>query len=341
MGHRSLISAMEHQEAPQDLLVGVDVGGTKVAVLVTDGLANVLSRTSMPTLLDSQETTVGGIAQAIQQGVSLAGATMRDVAAVGLGVPGRVDTQTGVVRQAVNLNWQELAVGEHLSSLLGVPCFLENDVRLAAAGLKRHPDYVAVKNLAYVSVGTGISAGLILDGGLYRGTHGMAGEIGHTILDPQGPHCICGARGCLEAMAAGPAIARLGEEAVESGVDTVLRLRGREPAGVTAQVVYDAAREGDAAAQAIARRIARYLAQALYLMIMTYDVERIVLGGGVSRAGDAFFQPILHELQRMRRESDLAFEMIRPGAIDLLPHDYDAGVWGAVTLAQRVASGKR
>ncbi len=321
----------------RDLLVGVDVGGTKVAVLVVDRSYNVLSQTILPTILDSPQATLASITQAVRQSVEQAEATLDRVAAVGVGVPGRVDTATGLVRRAVNLGWEELPVGQLLSAHLGVPCLLENDVTLAATGAQHYMGGLASRNMAYVSVGTGIAAGLVLDGRIYRGAHGMAGEIGHMIIAVDGPRCQCGAYGCLEAVAAGPAIARLGEEAALSSGDTLLR-RYRT---VTAEAVYQAAREGDAAATAIICKVSGHLALALQQLIVAYDVECIVFGGGVSREGDTFLQPILVELARLREHSVLTSEMLEPGMICILPPDYDAGAWGAVLLADEGIAGRR
>jgi glucokinase len=320
---------MNSQNDRPDLLVGVDVGGTKVAVLVVDSRYQVRSQVTSPTVLDSPQSTLAGIAEAVRQAVELAGADMSDVVRVGMGVPGRVDTATGSVRRAVNLGWEDLPAGQILSAQLGVPCLLENDVTLAAAGAQRYVGGPAAQNMAYISVGTGIAAGLILEGRIYRGAHGLAGEIGHMIIDPNGPLCRCGARGCLEALAAGPAVARLGEEAAGAPGHTLLH-RHRP---ITAGDVYQAAREGDPAALAITHKVAGYLALALQQLIVAYDVECIVLGGGVSRNGDAFLQPILAELARLRENSALTGEVLQPDMIRLLPPDYAAGPWGAALLA--------
>ncbi|HYO50666.1 MAG TPA: ROK family protein [Chloroflexia bacterium] len=320
---------MKSGDQRRDLLVGVDVGGTKVAVLVVDGSYSVLSQFMLPTILDSPQATLASIAQAVQQGVEQAGASLDCVAAVGMGVPGRVDTGTGLVRRAVNLGWEELPVGQLLSAQLGVPCLLENDVTLAAIGAQHYMGGLASRNMAYVSVGTGIAAGLVLDGRIYRGAHGLAGEIGHMIIAPGGPRCQCGAHGCLEAVAAGPAIARLGEEAALFSGDTLLRRYKL----VTAEAVYQAARDGDAASTAIIRKVSGYIALALQQLIVAYDVDCIVFGGGVSREGDTFLGPILAELARLREYSVLTGEMLGPDMIRILPSDYDAGAWGAVLLA--------
>jgi glucokinase len=327
----ALMDIQNNHNASKSLLAGVDVGGTKVAVLVADGHYHVRGKVTMPTNLRGPNDTLSGIVVAVQKAVALAGASMDELAAVGLGVPGRVDPNTGLVRSAVNLGWQEVPVGETLSARLGVPCLVENDVRLASLGAQRYLGDEAPQNLAYVSVGTGIAAGLVLSGRIYRGAHGLAGEIGHMVIVPgsDGPLCRCGARGCLEALAAGPAIAAMGEKAAESDPQSLL-CKYRP---ITAEAVYQAAGEGDGAAREIARRVGSYLALALQQLIVAYDVEYIALGGGVSRNGDAFLQPILDELAHLRQHSVLTGEMIQPEMIRLVPPDYDAGAWGAVVLA--------
>jgi glucokinase len=321
---------LEKKMTQGELVAGVDVGGTKVAVLVADRGGNVRSRLTVPTRLDGgPEETVNGIAEAVEESVRLAGRRMGDVGAVGIGVPGRVDPTTGVVRSAVNLGWREMPVGEALSKRLGAPCTLENDVRAAALGVQRYFGKDAPRDMSYVAVGTGIAAGLILDGRVYRGAHGLAGEIGHMVVEPDGRNCACGGKGCLETVAAGPAIARMGQEAAKKHETSALRKYKL----VTAQAVYQAAEEGDEVASELAHKVGAYLALALQQLIVAYDMEMIVLGGGVSRAGDAFLRPLIEELARLRHGSALESEMIQPEMIRLLPPEYDAGTWGAVVLA--------
>lgn len=326
------------QNEPGKAFAGVDVGGTKIAVLLADMSGKTLARIVTPTNLESPERTISSIVEALRQALKDARVQTHDLAAVGIGIPGRVDTRTGVVQQAVNLKLEEVAVGPRLSSMLGVPCILENDVRLAAMGIQRRSttSHYDPRSIAYVSVGTGIAAGLVIEGRLYRGAHGMAGEIGHSILDPKGPLCACGSHGCLEAMSAGPAIARMAREAITWGTHTTLN-----PDTLTSESVYQAATEGDALAYSITKRVGRYLAQAIQQLIMHYDVERIILGGGVSRAGAAFLTPILEALQTLRSQSDLAHEMIRPGMISLLDPEYDAGQWGGIALATDLIEARR
>ncbi len=320
---------MSSREKGRDLIVGVDVGGTKTAVLVADSGQHALGEVTLPTLVEHPEGTLQSIASAILAGIAHAGAEAEQVAAIGLGIPGRVDPATGVVRESVHLGWREMPVGSRLSAQLGAPCVLENDVRTATVGIYRSLGIAAPANLAYISIGTGIAAGLVLDGRLYRGGHYLAGEIGHMVVEPYGGRCACGAKGCLETVAAGPAIARLGEAAAGEAPDSILH----ENRPVTPETVYAAAAAGDPAALSVVRRVSDYLALALQQLIMAYDVECIYLGGGVARNGRGFLGPVLQALGCLREGSVLNGEMLGAEKIRLLPAGYNAGTRGAVALA--------
>ena len=298
------------------LLVGVDVGGSKIAVLVVDRDLQVCARHTIPTSVGEPDEAAGQIAAAIEAALASAGATLDEVAAVGVGVPGRVDPATGTVSLAVNLGWHGLPLRQHLEALVNVPCAIENDVRAAAAGILERRTIGDVQDFIYLSVGTGISAGVVLDGSVHRGTRGLAGEIGHIVVDADGPVCPCGLTGCLETIASGPAIARSAGD------------------GLTAADVYAAAAGGDPAATAIVDRAGASLARAIHSLVMTYDVERIVLGGGVSRAGAAFLDPILRELDAMRAASELATDMLPADVVAVSPDGGDVGTWGGISVAR-------
>lgn len=317
------------RDEPRPLLVGVDVGGSKIAVLVVDGLERVLAREVADTAAGPQEGATDQIAAVIDRTLRTANAGIEDVAAIGVGVPGRVDPLTGAVTLAVNLGWSDLPLGAQLEARFGRPCAVENDVRAAAFGLHRRRVVGDVEDLAYLAVGTGVSAGVMLHGRLHRGARGLAGEIGHVVIDPAGARCACGERGCLETFVSGSAIARLACEAIETGRVTTLAAT-TDPSAVD---VYRAAAAGDAVALEIADSVGRRLAWAIHLLVMTYDVERVVLGGGVSHAGATFLRPIEEELDRLRATSELAREQLVPGIAQLLPAGADAGAWGAVSIA--------
>ncbi len=323
--------ARDEPSGDRPLLVGVDIGGTKIAVLVVDREGRVRAREIAPTSVGPQDRAADAVAEVVTQALSTAGDHLSRVAAIGVGVPGRVDPMTGTVTLAVNLGWSDLRLGDRLEQRLGRPCVLENDVRAAALGLHRRRIVGDVEDLAYVAVGTGVSAGVILGGQLHRGVRGLAGEIGHVIAASAGPECSCGERGCLETLVSGPAIARDARAAIATGAPTQLAWIA-EP---TAVDVYRAAAEGDHVALAIVGAVGRRLAWAVHLLVMTYDVERVVLGGGVSHAGATFLAPITDELDRLRRTSTLAREQLAPGIVEVLPAGVEAGAWGAVTIARR------
>lgn len=315
------------------LRIGLDIGGTKTAALVTDAHARPLGKAIRPTNVSSPDDLVAGTVEAVAHALCDAGHTGDELVAAGVGVPGQVDPVTGMVRLAVNLNMQEpYPLRQRLQEALGVPVALENDVRTAAWGAfhwacGREP----LNSLAYLSIGTGIAAGLVLDGRLYRGAHGMAGEIGHIPVDSAGPRCICGAYGCLETLAAGPAIAAQAS-AIMSGPD------GRSLSTVE---VYELAAAGHPAARHVVERAAGYLSRAVYLLLMAYDVEKVVLGGGVTRAGAAFERPLRAAMDAMRSDSPLTASMMPDERVVVIPPDYNAGVMGAVYLAPVPESGEQ
>ena len=322
----------------RELVVGVDIGGTKTAILVCEANAgepggSVRARSVAPTAVGSPERAADAIASLVAAALAQASATPDDVAALGIGVPGRVDREAGHVTLAVNLDWHDLPLASRLEARLGIPTTIENDVRAAALGLHQRRLFGSATSLAFLAIGTGISAGVVLDGKLHRGALGLAGEIGHVVIDPAGARCACGNRGCFETVAAGPAILR------QTLAGWVARRNGN--AGAVgerplpgAEAVFAAAAAGDEVAMDVIETAGRAIAWGVHLLALSYDVERIVLGGGVSHAGEPFMAPIRRELDRYRAASPLAAEILRPNLVQLLPPGADAGAWGGVAIAR-------
>jgi len=322
--------------APRDLLAGVDVGGTSIAVLLADSQLVVRGRYAAPTRRDEPEQAGQQVAAAVHGACRAGGVDPARIAAVGVGVPGRVDSDAGTVSLALNLGWREVDLRDQLEALLGVDCFVANDVRAAARGLVERRVLGGVDDLVYVSVGTGISAGIVIDGHLVLGMHGMAGEIGHVVVRPGGARCICGLRGCLETVASGRGIAARAQEALDAG--TASTLVDRRP--VTARDVYNASEAGDELARSITEEAGRALGRVTYDLALTFDVERVCFGGGVSQAGSAFIDPIRRELDRLRGASPLAADLLPLDLVQLLPAGTEAGVWGALFLARKGRTGR-
>lgn len=309
--------------------MGVDVGGTTVATLLVDRALNPCAEITVATDLSSPDNTMEGILSAIEETLARAGTNAAELAAIGLGVPGKVDRTNGVAQLAVNLRWYDYPLASQLATRLHVPCLLENDVRVAAMGVYRFDNPFKDQNLAYVSIGTGVAAGIILDGKLLLGQHGLAGELGHFIQDPTGPLCNCGARGCLETFVSATAVIRRTREAIAAGRASVLA----DQAPLTARHVYDAAAAGDVLAQEIVDDVGTELGRALRNVLLAYDVDRVVLGGGVTRAGARYLAPILAEWRRQHETSALARALLRPEVLRTADPARNMGAWGAVALA--------
>ena len=313
--------------AANPVWLGLDIGGTKIAIVLMDQELRPLSGEIFPTQTADADALVAGIETAVCAALTAAQVTAGQITAVGVGVPGLVNPATGEVHLAVNLNLQHYPLGTVLTERLNAPVYLENDVRMAALGAFQYvQQQKPVSNLAYLSIGTGVSAGLILDGQLYRGSHGMAGEIGHIIVDPAGEMCACGLRGCLETIIAGPAIARQWQAACADFDDE------KE---ITAVSVYNAAQQGDPSAQTVIEHVSTTIARAIQWLVMAYDVEHIVFGGGVAKSGAAFLDPVLHALAKLSAGSPLAQTMLDAEKMMLLPSDYNAATWGSILLARK------
>ncbi|MEA2621794.1 MAG: glucokinase [Chloroflexota bacterium] len=315
----------------RDYLCGVDVGGSTIAVLLADVDGVVAARYATATHREDPHGAAAQVAAAVRAACRAANVDPARLAGVGVGVPGRVDPRDGVVSLALNLGWHDVPLRAELEALLGVPCVVANDVRTAAAGLVERRVLGDIDDLVYLSVGTGIAAGVVLGGSVHAGAHHLAGEIGHMVIREDGPECPCGLRGCLETFAAGPGVAGRARTAIAAGQRSSLS----GAADITAVDVYEAAAEGDPLGWRIADEAGRALARAIYHLALAFDVERVCLGGGVAGAGAPFIEPIERELARLRATSALAAQTLPADAVQLLPPGADAGVWGALSLARR------
>ena len=320
--------------AARSYFAGVDVGGTTVTTQLVaqlvDGQLRPVHETTVATDTSSPDATLESIAHGIDLTLREAQVT-HGLAGIGLGVPGQVDSVNCVSVMAVNLFWYGYPVGARLRERFGVPIALENDVRAAALGVYQFDNPANGQDLVYVSIGTGVAAGIILNGQLLHGRNNLAGEVGHFIVDPQGPPCNCGARGCLETLVSATAVIRMARAAISAGQATILA--ACEP--LNAKAVYDAAAAGDAVAQQIVADVGTRLGIALRNVIMAYDVDTVVLGGGVTRAGDRYLQPILAEWARQRETSAFARAMLLPSKLRTADPSRNMGAWGAVALAAR------
>lgn len=274
-------------------VVGIDLGGTKIRAIVTDRDGEILGEDTRPTDADDgQAAVIGRLVASAQAAIAASQVPASSIVAVGVTAPGTVDFDAGILHQPPNLpGWDAVPLAELLRARLELPVFLENDANAAAYGEWRYGAGMGLRHMIYLTVSTGIGGGLILNGALYRGADGAAGEIGHMTVDETGPPHNCGMVGCLEVMASGTAIARMAAEVVEAGRSPALARLATTEGELTAAQVDEAADAGDRAAIEILERAAHYLGVGLANCINIFNPEAIVIGGGVTRIGRQFLTP--------------------------------------------------
>ncbi len=311
-----------------DLAVALDVGGTKIASALV-GPHGLIGPTSDDATDTSDEQAL------LAQIPAIAGARLKDaggrqaVAAVGLAVAGLVEQPGGVIKVAPNLPLKDVALAERLWSALGIPVVVDNDANAAALAESRLGAGRGLTHLVCLTLGTGIGGGIIIDGRLYRGAGGLAGEIGHVVVEPEGPMCSCGRRGHLEAVASGRAIEREAREQVAAGRESlIVELAGGDPGAITGRLVADAGRRGDALARGLYEKAGRYIGMALAGVVGILQPEIVVLGGGLMESGDLLLDAAREAMEEFQVGSDVLEVPIV--AAELGPR---AGVIGAGLVA--------
>lgn len=315
-------------------LVGVDLGGTttKFAFLTVAG--EIIHKWEIATDTKNRgENITKNIAHSIENKLKEFGKTKEGIKGIGIGTPGPVNLITGVVYNAVNLGWEEhYPLKEVLERELDLPVKVDNDANCAALGEMWKGSGAGAENLVCVTLGTGVGGGVILDGKSVQGVMGAAGEIGHmTVLPDEGAPCNCGKSGCLETITSATGIVRQVMEKMnkEREVASELRNKYQLTEKITAKDVFDAGRNGDRLALSVIDNTAVYLGLALASIGNILNPEKIVLGGGVSKAGDILLQRVIHNFHKF------AFSSVSESTIIVLASlGNDAGIYGAAWLVK-------
>ena len=280
-------------------VAGVDMGATHLTILVANCAAHVIEEMEIP--FDITRDPAACLDQAdelLREVTRRACIQVEDLLAIGLGVPGPILAEAGtVIAPPIMPGWDRYPIRDTLEKRWGRRVSLNNDAELGAVGEWAYGAGRSARNLAYIKVGTGVGAGLLLDGHIYRGATGSAGEIGHLTVDVNGPVCTCGNRGCLETIASGQAIARRAQEAVRAGKQTQMSLQGNNGI-LTAEDVATAAGRGDLVAQQIIAESGAQLGVAIAGLVNLINPNMVVVGGGVAQIGDLFLEPVRREVRR-------------------------------------------
>jgi glucokinase len=326
---------------PSKFIIGVDLGGTNIVVgaLSEDGSTEFAMR-SEPTRADQGADAVvnrmvGLIEAVIEETAAASGARRTDCLGVGVGAPGPLDRQRGIVITTPNLGWTNFPLRQVIADRVGLTATLDNDANCATLGEWWLGAARGGRNVVGMTIGTGIGGGLILGGRLYHGSSDMAGEIGHTTVDLTGRRCKCGNYGCLEAYASGPSIAERAREALAGDSASVLpAMVAGDLDRLTAATVYDAAKQGDAIALEVVRETARFLGTGIANLLNIFNPDVVVIAGGVTQAGESLFEPLTREVRRRAFKPAVDACRIVAGT---LPGT--AGVVGAVATFKEQALG--
>jgi glucokinase len=304
--------------------IGIDVGGTKIHAFRVRRDGSIEERRTVRTPIDDQEEAVRSM---IEQALAV---RTPDVVAVGVGVAGLVDANDGILRFSPNVSWRELPIASEMRAALELPVQVDNDANVAAWGEWRFGAGRSYRHMLLVTVGTGIGGGVVAGRRLFRGAHGFGGEIGHVIVDPNGPLCGCGNRGCWETVASGQAVGRLGREAArEHPRSLVAMLAGGDPEAVTGVTVTAAAHRGDPIAHEVLHEVGRRLGEGIAGLVNVLDPQIVVVGGGLIAAGDILLDPAREACERA-----IEGAAYRP-RVPIVPAELgnDAGAVGAASLA--------
>ncbi len=310
-------------------ILGIDFGGTKNAVALFESDSNswldFRRRISAP-----NANAQSDLAAVLEMSRELLAHHTGELLSVGVSFGGPVDYENGTVRLSYHVpGWEVFPLRNQLQKEFGVPVCMENDANAGAFGEYYFGAGSTCKSLFYITVSTGIGGGWVLNGNLYRGANGLAGEIGHVVVNADGPACACGKKGCLEALASGTAISRQAVERmkIDNRAGSILRrLCKNNPEMVTAEMVSQAANSGDELAKAVLLEAAGILGKGIGQVLLLMNPERIVLGGGVSKAGKMYWDEVCRS----------ASEYCLPGiSLEVVPAILgdDAPLWGAIALA--------
>lgn len=319
-------------DAAQRYIIGVDLGGTNIVAgaMTADG-ASQYAMLTVPTRADlGGDAVVARIVElcerVIAETIAATGCTRADFRGVGIGSPGPLDRESGVVIVTPNLGWTNFPLRDKVAGPLGMPGTLDNDANCATLGEWWIGAAKGAKQVVGLTIGTGIGGGLILNGKLYHGASDAAGELGHITIDSTGRKCGCGNYGCLEAYASGPAIAQRAREALQGGESSIMpSLVDGDLARITAATVFDASHRGDELAGHVVRDTAKFLGIGVANFLNIFNPEVVVIAGGVTQAGEALFEPLRAEVRRRAFAPAVEACRILPGAL----HG-NAGVVGAV-----------
>ncbi|ADQ14281.1 ROK family protein [Halanaerobium hydrogeniformans] len=314
----------------KEYYLGLDLGGTKILTGLADKNGKILARSRKDTEAKyGEEKIIANMVESIEDVLAKTELKAEDIKCLGIGSPGPLDAKKGIIIENSNLPWKNVAIVDRIEKEVGIKTLLKNDANAAALGEKWFGAGRKVKNLVYITISTGVGGGAIINQELFTGVNDNACEIGHTVIDPDGPLCGCGNHGCLEAFASGTAIGRMAQEATAEGKSKkMLDLADNIIEDVDAVICAQAAYQGDQIAKDIFAIAGFYLGIGLANLINIFNTEMIILGGGVMKASDLFLDKALELMRENALAGPLEIVEIREAELGS-----DIGLMGAIAVA--------
>jgi len=316
-------------------VIGVDMGGTKILAALVDRNGKILAREKKRVEDHSVKAILGSVVECVNSVCEQAGAKKEQVGGIGIGAPGTLDFETGAVLFAPNIHWRNVPLRALLEKEVGIKTFVDNDVNIGTLGEHTYGVGKGTKDAIGMFIGTGIGGGIILGGKLFYGFNKTAGEIGHMVLEPGGPKCGCGNRGCLEALASRSAIARRVWKAVQKGKRTVVAGLVKKEQEIVSGVLAEAVKKKDRIAIKSLEKAAKYIGIAIGGLINVVNPEMFILGGGVMEALSPMMLPLIRDHAK-KNSFPHCFKGIKICAAKL---GDDAGVLGGAALAWSKVAG--
>ena len=311
--------------------IGIDLGGTNIKAGVVNENYEIISKATTKTLLPRPaEEICADMAKVSLEAVEQAGLTLDDIESVGIGTPGTANSATGIIEYSNNLGFLNLPVVEIMQKHINKPVYVENDANAAAYG-----EYVAgaakgANDAVCITLGTGVGGGIIINGKIYSGFNFAGAEIGHTVVDPNGPECTCGRKGCFEVFSSATGLVRMTKEAMLEDQSSIMWQMNEEDGKVSARTAFNAMRAGDRAGKAVVDKYIRYLACGITNTINIFQPDILCIGGGVCNEGD----PLLLPLKELVAKEVYTKNSAKNTEIVIAKLGNDAGIIGAAFLGQ-------
>lgn len=311
---------------------GIDVGGTGIKVGITNEAGTILAQGEVPTLVGRPyQEIIRDMGHCMLEVLRESGYGEADVASIGVGIPGVADNRVGEVIFCTNMAWSNVPLRDELQKYLNKPVYIDNDATVAGFAESVCGVSAGCHSSVFMTLGTGVGSGIVIDGRPWSGFHGVGGELGHIPMDIGGEPCSCGNYGCLERYCSATAVIRMGKQAMQVHPESMIHdLCGGDGSKLNAKMVIDAAKEGDEVAMKVFNRYVDYLCKAVYIIIAFLDPEMIVLGGGVSKAGSFLVDAIRERIPRY-----LLFKSLPYSRVEIARLGADAGIIGAAMLGKQ------